>query len=65
MPRRKNKKELRMDLLLMRARDCSSWEELFKRSLKEKNCQTLEFAAYSSFFHSLLLQATSLLATAD
>jgi hypothetical protein len=41
----------------MRAGDCSSWEELLKRSLEEKNCQILEFAAYSSFFLSFTAAA--------
>jgi hypothetical protein len=65
MPRRKGQEEAQNGPPTMRAGDCSSWEELIKRSLEEKNCQILEFAAYCSFFLSLLLQATSLLATAD
>jgi hypothetical protein len=43
----------------MRAGDCGRWEELFNRSLEEKNCQILEFAAYSSFFLSFFLSFTA------
>jgi hypothetical protein len=43
----------------MSAGDCSSWEELFKRSLEEKNCHILEFAAYSSFFLSFIHSFTA------